>query len=574
MIVKMKKVTVVGLAAREKETLKILRSLGLIHVVHIRKPESQKLEKLRRDIDIMQKAIAVLDARKSKLEKRPCDSPFDIAQNIQALIERKNHLQEKLQAVKKEISRIEILGDFSVKDIENIQARGLNIKFYRCPRKKLISEQISIPYHIVYEKGNTVVITALGREKISLPFEEIEMPLKGLKELLKESEELQTKINHIERDISARSAYVKCMKEHLNQLLEQLEFSEVRAGMGQEEKLSYLQGFSPVDSVEVLRERAKENGWAVLVEDPEENDSVPTYIKNPKWISIIEPVFNFMNTLPGYWEYDISFWFLMSLSIFFAMLIGDGGYGLLFLILTFFARQKFKKAPGAPFALFYVFSIATMLWGAITGTWFGAESIAQVPVIKRLIVPKLYSYSDDPSFIMQLCFIIGIIHINIAHIINIMKIINSLKALSQLGWIFIMWTLYFLACNLILGKEMPGFSIYLFILGVLLVASFSKEKKNFIISFLLGLADLPLTVISSFGDIVSYIRLFAVGYASLAVAMSFNDMAANLGWNSFIGIVGSTLILFVGHGLNIVLGLMAVIVHGAVSYTHLTLPTN
>ena len=125
-----------------------------------------------------------------------------------------------------------------------------------------------------------------------------------------------------------------------------------------------------------------------------------------------------------------------------------------------------------------------------------------------------------------------------------------------------MWSLYFLVGYLILGNEMPGFAIYLLIVGMFLAAAFANPKKNFVLSFILGLVDLPLNVISSFGDIVSYIRLFAVGYASLAVAMSFNGMAANLGWNSLVGIIGSTLVLFIGHGLNIILGLMAVVVHG------------
>ncbi|MBN1521380.1 MAG: V-type ATP synthase subunit I, partial [Candidatus Aureabacteria bacterium] len=440
--------------------------------------------------------------------------------------------------------------------------KGLKAKIYRCSKKDLLSIPGNVPYDAVYEKGNTVVILAVGKEEISLPFEEIELPSKGLNELLKESEDMKKKIERIDKDLDARAAYAKCMKEYFIYLQEQLEFNEVRSGMGKEEILSYLQGFCPAGAVEKIKKQTEEMGWAVLIEDPEENDDVPTYIRNPKWISIIEPVFDFMNTVPGYREYDISLWFLSSLSLFFAMLIGDGGYGLLFLVITFLMRRKFQKAPSAPFTLFYVFSGATMIWGAITGTWFGSETLASIPVIKNLIVPKLYSYSDDPTFIMQLCFTIGIIHISIAHAINILRMLNSVKALAQAGWILIMWTLYFLAGNLILGKKIPGFCLYLFITGIFLVAAFSNPKKNFIVSFLLGLADLPLTVISSFGDIVSYIRLFAVGYASLAVAMSFNDMAANLGWNTLVGIVGSSLILFIGHGLNIVLGLMAVVVHG------------
>jgi len=115
---------------------------------------------------------------------------------------------------------------------------------------------------------------------------------------------------------------------------------------------------------------------------------------------------------------------------------------------------------------------------------------------------------------------------------------------------------------LVLNREIPAITLTLFIIGSGLVILFSHPKKNIFKGALLSLADLPLKVISSFSDVVSYLRLFAVGYATVAVAMAFNNMALASGINSIFSGIMAALILFLGHVLNILLALMAVIVHG------------
>ena len=138
----------------------------------------------------------------------------------------------------------------------------------------------------------------------------------------------------------------------------------------------------------------------------------------------------------------------------------------------------------------------------------------------------------------------------------------SPKALGEVGWIAILWTLFFAAGSLVIGKSMPGFTMPLFVMGVSLALIFSNFQKNILKGVGATLGDLPLSIISSFSDIVSYLRLFAVGYASVTVAASFNDMALGNGISSIAAGCIAAFVLFLGHGLNIMLGLMSVIVHG------------
>lgn len=308
---------------------------------------------------------------------------------------------------------------------------------------------------------------------------------------------------------------------------------------------------------------AKHHGLGYFTEDPDKPEETPTLITNPKWVRIIEPVFKFMKTIPGYDEFDISFIFLIFFSIFFAMLIGDAGYGIIFVVVTFLARRKFKKAPGEPFFLMYLLSGATIVWGAVTGTWFGAEGIAKLPLLNGLVVEKINSFApENQNFIIYICFLLGAVHLTAAHLMKTIKMINSLKALSQLGWIAIVWGMFFAAGKFVIAKPFPPFAGWILIGGMLTVLLFSNAGKNWAKGILATLAELPLSVIGSFSDVVSYLRLFAVGYATVVLASTFNNMAVGGGVHGVVGGLSAAVILFLGHVLNIMLGMMAVVVHG------------
>jgi V/A-type H+-transporting ATPase subunit I len=221
-----------------------------------------------------------------------------------------------------------------------------------------------------------------------------------------------------------------------------------------------------------------------------------------------------------------------------------------------------RKAQKEPFVLLYVFSLGTISWGLITGNWFGVENLARLTFLDRFIIPELYSYADNQAFMIHLCFVLGAIHLTIAHTLRALQHLPSSRALGEMGWIMIMWFLYFVAGHLVLGRPFYASSIYLAIGGVVLVGFFSGSRGGFLKSSLLGFADLPLNIIRSFSDLVSYLRLFAVGYATLVVALSFNKMALGLGGDPMVKAIGAAFILLFGHALNILMAFMAVLVHG------------
>jgi V/A-type H+-transporting ATPase subunit I len=353
-------------------------------------------------------------------------------------------------------------------------------------------------------------------------------------------------------------SYVKGLERIRKQLQGRLEIAETVNGMADVANMVYLRGYIPFDKQNILQEAARKQGWGLVIEDPSEEDKVPTLIRNPRWVSIINPVFKIMEVVPGYREFDISPWFLVFLSIFFGMIIGDAGYGLIYLLITLYFQRKFsaRVKNKTPFYLSYLFSFCAIAWGLMTATFFGKEWLAA-----RSIRPLIPALADDKS-LRNLCFLIGAVHLSIAHTWRILTQFPSLVFLAELGWILILWSAFLLARFLVLDIDFPWFGKWLLIPGILLVVLFSNPRRNPLRAVVAGLGTLALNLMNNFTDIVSYIRLFAVGLATVAMADAFNNMAAGTGIKGILGLLIGGIIIFAGHGLNIILGPMSVLVHG------------
>jgi V/A-type H+-transporting ATPase subunit I len=265
-----------------------------------------------------------------------------------------------------------------------------------------------------------------------------------------------------------------------------------------------------------------------------------------------------IGVMPGFHEVDISALFLVFFSIFFAMLVGDAGYGALFVLLTVFGKLKFRKAPQEVFNLLLVTGVCTIVWGVLTGSYFGLSDIPAP--LKQLRLGWLTGPEADKN-IMWLCFMLGTVHLTIAHAWNAFRIINTWQVLAQIGWIGSTWTMFFTARSLVLGAPFPPVMQWVLAVSVVLIVLFMNPVQK-VKSEWFNYVILPLNIVSNFVDVVSYVRLFAVGSASFALASAFNRMAIDIGFGSFLSGLCASLILFVAHAGNIALSAMGVMVHG------------
>ena len=367
-------------------------------------------------------------------------------------------------------------------------------------------------------------------------------------------------------------------------------------------KLAWLSGYVPVDSIKDFAAACKLNHWAYAIDDPDDDDAdVPTKLKNNKLVSLIYPLTDFLGTVPGYHEFDISAWFLLFFTLFFGMIFGDGGYGLiitaaaLFMLIKNLASKK-KNPPLV--GLMLLVGLATVAWGTVTCTWFGIDPKANVlPAwLTGLSIPQISSaYSDavwrpvwitDPGLgltkdqnLQIFCFALALLQLSIAHIKAAARNISlkkGLKALGDIGSLLQLVGMVWVVLSMVVdGSVFPmlgsigpvpvgKIEISLIAVGFVLSFVFANyegsigqsvlESCKNIISVLLG-------VVNVFSDIVSYIRLWAVGLAGAAISNTVNTLAGPMLGHAILFVAAVALLLF-GHGLNMVLNLLSVIVHG------------
>ena len=564
MIVKMKKATILLDKRHRDEALKKLRKLGVLHVKSIQNPVSEDIHSIEAKIENLNRALQIIISEPENLLEINVEDAGSCVDQILALNQEKSLLQHELDELLQTHQWFEKWGAISLTTLKILKEKGIFIRFYIADKNALKDIPKDKIIHIAHQEQHTVYLALFSQDaEDRLDLREVQPPQLDIAYIETRINEIEIELTRIDGEIKELSRYRDSLVNYRAYLEKQLEINRVKFGMGESGEITYLQGFCPAETVKELKKLAESEGWGYLIDEPDEPAEVPTLIKNPKWIEIIKPLFSFMGTLPGYDEQDVSLVFLVFFSIFYAIIVGDAGYGLIFLLATLYFDLKKKNGPREFFRLMYLVSFTTIIWGLVTGTWFGSEKIAQLPFLNMFIIEKISSFNPESNtFVMQLTFVIGTVHLTIGHLMTAFRKMNSLTALAEIGWVFILWAVYFVANNIVLGAEMAAATMPLFITGVSLVLVFANFQKNVIKGILATLGNLPLDVISSFSDVVSYIRLFAVGLATVIVATNFNNMAIGSGINSIFSGIIAAIILFLGHSINLALCGMSILVHG------------
>jgi V/A-type H+-transporting ATPase subunit I len=568
MIVKMKKLTLLCTPAQQELTLAKLRDLKVVHVKNVHAPEGPELDQARNHLLYVERAQDVLTAHP---DTDPTGKdPDQLVDTVWELIHKEKELKETLQALEHENTRITPFGDFEPQEVEKLIAKGLCVKLYELPVKDSpeIPEDISI-CEISRDKTLSYVL-AVGREDFTLTAHEIRLPDQSLSQIHHHIEKTEKALGATHTEFQKYAGDKQLVDQVAGDAADSVTYLEVQEGMGSEQEIVYLKGFYPIDREQDLIVAAEENGWGYQLNDASADDEPPTLLRNPKWVSPVKAALDMIGVVPGYKELDVSALFLIFLSIFFAFIVGDAGYGLLFAGLTLFGKIKTKgKAAAQPgLNLLMIMSTFCIIFGALTGNYFGI-ALESLPAWMQALSSDYMTgkiaeggWNSDLAAknIMFICFSIGTIHISIAHVWNFIRKINSWGCLQDLGWLTCTWMLFGVVLNMVLYIELPAWvtAAQLPMLGIgigLIVLSLVMSKSYF------GLVTLALDVINNFVDIISYVRLYAVGAASLAIAQAFNGMAFPEG-EPISFTIGGALILFAGHALNIILAAMGVMVHG------------
>jgi V/A-type H+-transporting ATPase subunit I len=510
-------------------------------------------------------------------------SPPDTVTRVLALGEGKKALQEQLLLNAKEQNRIEKWGDFDPQAFGELAEKGLVLIPYELPDKVYGSLDAGVNRILLGRDKASAFVLVLDRE---LPGETPwVLPERSLSELRRRGAEMTDQAADIDRQLRALARREAALEAEQKVLLERIEFETARAGMEALEgvpaefTVSWITGFVPQDELGVLKRAAAENGWALLAEDPGEEDNVPTKLKNNKIASLINPLTDFLEVVPGYREIDISGWFLFFFCIFFGMIFGDAGYGALILLAAITGIIKTAKKGVPPvLKLLLLLGISNFTWGVLTCSWFGMEDFDRLPPLLRNISLPLISNVTaaqsprDQGIVQQnlmiFCFSLALLQLSIGHILAIIKG-RTLKVLGDLGSIAMVAGMYCVVLALLASNEyrrIPLFmpAVYIFVGGFFLNFFFANYDGSFgrsVLESLKNIISVILGIANVFSDIMSYIRLWAVGLAGAAIASTVNAMAGPMLGHFAFFVFGVVLLVF-GHGLNIILNVLSVLVHG------------
>ena len=602
MIEKMKKVSIVLLNRDKEQALKALRKIGLVHLEKV-EGTSEKLNQFKEQSSALLISESILGEIKTKKNKKaPAVEMTEaevvaLCKEIVAKSEKKKQLLEEIAADSNELERFENWGSVCLEDFAFLKEKGVQLKMYEIPGDKysLIGEDIETV--LVNKDKKTVRFMIInggeGRPETLLP-EAFEVPEPRMSTQQLEDEIVQDEklVKEIDSFYVQKAECLPALRKYKNKLETYIEFENINAGMEHEEEgadtdLAWISGYVPTDNMEAFKAECATNNWAVGYDDPEEEDiEVPTKLKNNKLVSLIYPLTDFLGTVPGYHEYDISGWFLLFFSIFFGMIFGDGGYGLLVTLAFLFIIIKNgiskKKNPPMLF-LGIILGLSTVIWGIVTCTWFGipAERLPDffktisVKPISSAYTNELTGFTTDQN-LQIFCFTLALIQLSIAHLKGMAANRKSLKFFGELGSLLQLIGMYYLVLNLVVSSEafkldkviynIPigyvelGLIAFGFVLSFIF-ANYEGSIGKSIMASVKGIIPVILGVVNVFSDIVSYIRLWAVGLAGAAISSTVNSMAGPLLGHAILFLIAVILLVF-GHGLNMVLNLLSVLVHG------------
>lgn len=612
MIVPMKKVSLVVLNKERKDALLQLKKVGVVHLEQI-DGSSEQLSLYKEASNNAVAANAILSdikgAKKksfsSTVKRLSNDEIIDKCKHIIDISDKKKKLLEEIASDAAEIERFANWGQVDIEDFAFLKEKGISFKLYEIPEDKygLIDEKVTtICVNRIKKIVRFLLIDVSEERSEGLPPEafEVPMPVLSTKDLAKRVEDNEVEISKIEEELKAETVYISQIQDLKSNLESDIQFETIFSGMGQENSgkttdLAWLTGYVPVDSFDKLKDCVTKNSWAMAVSDPTEEDNVPTKLKNNKFVSLIYPLTDFLGTVPGYHEYDISGWFLLFFCVFFGMIFGDGGYGLLVTIasLALVLKSLFQKKAVSPLmGLLLLLGLSTVAWGTVTCTWFGLKpeqlpawltSLSITPISNaagsdyRLYLPWNTEVGLTTGQNLQIfCFTLAFLQLSVAHFKGMARNRKSLKVLGEFGSLLQIWGMFYVVLSMVvssalfpLGLVVNNIPVGTIAIGLVgggfalsfifsnyegnVGASILESCKN-IISVLLG-------VVNVFSDIVSYIRLWAVGLAGSAISNTVNEMAGPLLGHAITFIAFVALIAF-GHGLNMVLNLLSVIVHG------------
>lgn len=585
MITKMKKLSFLIHSKEYDGFLEHLRSLGIVHVIRKQQGTVQN-EELQNDIVLLSRfknALRVFEplaangdgslwqvpdsetnSDLSICQKEP--SPMAVLERFDILEADKVVQEQTLQALSRDRAQLLPWGDFEPSKVERLAAAGYNIGFYTCPLRAFKDEWTDKYGVIEIERDKQKVnfVTVTHNDVVpDIDAEQVQLPHMSLSAVESDIAKTKAAIDAIPAKLAQLSQVgIPVLEKAVKELENNIDFGRVRL-TGEKlaaDSLILLEGWIPAADVDEVSKALDMKGVFFDVEDPQPDDDIPIQLSNNKFAKLFEPLTK-LYMLPTYQELDLTLFFAPFFMLFFGLCLGDTGYGLLMIVaLPIFTKLFQLINPSFSKWLVVLFGASTMLCGLLSGTFFGFNIYnLDIPFIQSM---KSLLYTDNSTmFTVSLC--IGVVQILFGmgiKAVNLTIQCGFKYALSTIGWLLLLITI---GVSVLAGLDMKSPVVLgLIIVAAILIFLLNSPGKNPLLNIGLGLWDSYNMATGLLGDVLSYVRLFALGLSGGILANVFNEMAIGMKPdNPVAGFIVMVLIFAIGHALNIFMNILGAIVH-------------
>jgi V/A-type H+/Na+-transporting ATPase subunit I len=570
-IVALAKVSIFGLAAEKQAVLEGLQALGCLHLLALGAPGNSA------DFTAPQPAVEAREALRYLMDVRQRRYPLKVDPTFQldavvakalANRSRKRAAEDRILALRHHLAELAPWGNFRLPELGELG--GQRLWFYRVPHPKLEAFQkaldgLALPWQRVHASprhGYVVLIAEQEPDQTLLPVQRAHVGSESPEALRAELDQAHVALDDIEAEHVALSRWIFLLSKHVIRADEQVALGQAGEKTADLGRVFQVQGWMPRQELPRLTSFAEGMGLACWAESPTSEDTPPTLMTNPDVLAGGEDLVTFYET-PGYRDWDPSVVVFFSFAIFFAMILADAGYALVLgvLLAAFWNGMGTRPSSRRFRVLAAVGLLFSLLYGMLAGSYFGASPPAG-SLLAHLQVLNL----DDFDSMMKVSLVVGGLHLILANGIVAVRAVSIAERTKPVGWIAIILaglSLY-LGTGTSAGRDL---GLGLGSGGLLSILLLSSERPlDSLGSLLLRLFDglSSLAELSKlFGDVMSYLRLFALGLASASLALTFNQLAAEVYRSDVpLGVVIALLILVLGHGINLLLAIISGFVHG------------
>ena len=563
MVTEMTKYDFILMSGDADAFLEKLQSVGVVDITRSLKPIDEKSEKMSARAEIYRKALSALKT----VEKAddPGQKPTDFAVEVMETVRDKDTMEALLPQLRKDADELLPWGQFDAKSFDRLKETGLKLHFYKAkaidPNWK---EQYALS-EISKVDGYTYFVVVSDSDDFDFPLKELPAPDRDYAAVEKQIADLEAQVKQKEHRLSQLKWHEPVLQGELDKTLSKLDLhlANVAGEKVAEDYLTVFEGFAPKENEPALRDMLDKEDVFYIEDKAKVDDNPPIKLRNNKFVSKFELLTD-MYGRPKYDEFDPTVFISIFFMLFFAFCMGDAGYGLVLIFAGFALKKKLPNI--APLGI--ILGIATTVIGLLFHTFFSTDMLTWkcIPdAVKKCMLPSTIAGYDGT---MVLALIVGIVHICLAMIVKTYQSTKVKGFANSLGtW---GWTLLIVGGVIVGGLALMGVMdkaltkwivIVIGCLSALGIFFLNDLHRNPLLNVGSGLWETYNTVTGLLGDVLSYLRLYALGLAGAKLGEAFNAIGLQaLGdggarWIFFI------LIVLVGHTLNVAMCVLGAFVH-------------